>query len=549
MLARAGYTGPAIQARLGTERDVLSRPADFAPHLRRLEGDESALASLIRVFVLLASEAVDIADRVLAPVGVAGLERLGLVVRRDDRIVAAVRLIPHDDLVVASDLTESDAGAEHVPGVQRPSNTLANLTVRRPVRRALDVGTGNGIQALLVSRHAGNVVATDVNERALAFARFNLALNGVANVELRHGSFLEPVKGERFDLVVANPPYVISPESSFVFRDSGLGRDRVSEHMVRGLPRLLEDGGLATVMVSWIQEGDDEVARPREWLAGSGCDAWILHTGTDDALSAAAGWNRTAVSPEERAEKIDRWLQYFHSERIERISYGAIVLRKRAGARNWLQSTELPRGRFGQSGAALERMFAAQDFLDAAATDEELLDRRFRIAEDVTLAQQLAQEDGLWALREAELRLEGGLGFTAGLDPSAARVVSGLDPERPLRTVLEDAADAVGAGRADFLPAGASLLRRMLTLGFALPADREPEPASGAAAPQTRDAECRTNGVSVSGGAAKLEPNGRGPLAEPLREYEDGNPVAGSDRGGLPASEPSPARARVRPPG
>ncbi len=471
LLAGAGYTGPAIQTRLGTERDVLSRPVDFAPHLRRLSGDESALASLIRVFVLLASESVEAADRVLAPLGAAGLERLGLVARREGRIVAVVRLIPHDNLVIASDLSESEAGAEHVPGVQRPSNTLANLTVRRQVGRALDVGTGNGIQALLASRHAEHVIATDVNERALAFARFNLALNGATNVELRHGSFLEPVEGERFELVVANPPYVISPESSFAFRDSGLGRDRVSEELVRGLPALLDEGGLATMMVSWIQDGDDVVARPGEWLAGSGCDAWILYTGTDDALSAAAGWNRSAASPEERAEKIDRWLEYFHTERIERISYGAIMLRKRAGARNWLKSAELPRGRFAQSSAALERMLAAQDFLDTAATDDHLLDHRFRIADDVILAQQLAQEQGMWALREVELRLEGGLGFTAGLDPSAARVVSGLDSMRSLRDVLEEAADAVGVDRTEFVPAGAALLRQMVALGFAVPAD------------------------------------------------------------------------------
>jgi SAM-dependent methyltransferase len=355
--------------------------------------------------------------------------------------------------------------------VQRPSNTLANLTVRRQVGRALDVGTGNGIQALLASRHAEHVIATDVNERALAFARFNLVLNGTTNVELRHGSFFEPVEGERFELVVANPPYVISPESSFAFRDSGLGRDRVSEELVRGLPALLEEGGLATMMVSWIQDGDDVVARPAEWLADSGCDAWILYTGTDDALSAAAGWNRSAASPEERAEKIDRWLEYFRTERIERISYGAIVLRKRAGARNWLKSAELPRGRVAQSSAALERMLAAQDFLDTAATDDLLLDHRFRIADDVILAQQLAQEQGVWALREVELRLEGGLGFTAGLDPSAARVVSGLDSTRSLRDLLEEAADAVGVDRTEFVPAGAALLRQMVTLGFAAPAD------------------------------------------------------------------------------
>ncbi len=471
VLSEAGYTGAAIQARLGTERDVLSSPADFPAHLRRLAGDETALASLIRIFVLLASESVETADRVLAPLGAAGLERLGLVSRRDGRLVATVRLIPHDDLAVASDLSESEAGAEHVPGVQRPSNTLANLTVRRPVARALDVGTGNGIQALLAARHAEHVVATDVNERALGFARFNLALNGAENIELRHGTFLEPVAGERFDLVVANPPYVISPESSLVFRDSGLGRDHVSEQLVRGLPAVLEEGGLATIMVSWIQEGDDVVARPGAWLAGSGCDAWIFHTGTDDALSAAAGWNRTIASPEERAGKIDRWLEYFESEGIEAISYGAIVLRKRSSAANWLRSTELPRGRFAQASPALERMLAAQDFLEVASTDELLLGHRLAIADDVTLDQRLAQEQGRWTLRQAELRLEGGLGFTAGLDPSAARLVSGLDPSRPSRVALEEAAEALGADRGEFLPSGAALLRLMVTLGFAVPAE------------------------------------------------------------------------------
>ena len=80
------------------------------------------------------------------------------------------------------------------------------------MERALDVGTGNGIQAVLASRHAGAVVATDVSERALAFAEFNCDLNDADNVELRLGSFLEPAAGERFGLVVSNPPFAISPD-------------------------------------------------------------------------------------------------------------------------------------------------------------------------------------------------------------------------------------------------------------------------------------------------------------------------------------------------
>ena len=129
VLSAAGYTAPAIQARIGTEQELLARPADFPAHLKRLEGDDSALATLIRLFVLLASAAENVADRALAPLGATGLERLGLVSRvQDGRLVAAMRLIPHDELVIASDL--SDSGPDHVPGVQRPSFALANLTVR-----------------------------------------------------------------------------------------------------------------------------------------------------------------------------------------------------------------------------------------------------------------------------------------------------------------------------------------------------------------------------------------------------------------------------------
>lgn len=475
LIAASGYTRPAIQTRLGTEHELLARPADYPAHLKRLEGDDGALATLIRLFVLLASAAEDVVDRALAPLGADGLERLGLIARRPGgRLVAAIRLIPHDPFVIASDLTDAGAGANHVPGVQRPSNTLANLTVRRPVARALDVGTGNGIQALLASRHADCVVATDVNERALTFAAFNLALNGVDNVELRLGSFLEPVAGERFDLVVANPPYVISPETSLVFRDSGLGGDRVSAELVRALPSVLAEGGFASVMVSWIQDGDDVSAAPRGWVDGSGCDAWILHTRTDDPLGAAAGWNRDASSPEEYTERIERWLEYYRREGIEAIAYGTIVLRRRPQGRGWVRSTELPRGQFRESGHHLERLFAAQDFLEGVPSEELLLRERFAVAGDVGLEQRLAQEGGRWILQEATLRLNGGLGFTAGLDEYTVHVMTTLDPALPLEATLESGAVALGVEPREFATAGAELVRQMVQLGFVVPAGADP---------------------------------------------------------------------------
>jgi hypothetical protein len=311
-------------------------------------------------------------------------------------------------------------------------------------------------------------VATDVSERALAFAAFNCALNGVDNVELRHGSFLEPVAEERFDLVVANPPYVISPETSLVFRDSGLGRDRVSADLVRALPSVLAEGGFASVMASWIQSGDDPASAPRDWLEGSGCDAWILDTRTDDPLRAAAAWNREAPSPAEYTERIERWLDYFRRERIEAIAYGAIVMRRRSGE-NWVRATQLPHRTLHQASAQLEQLFAAQDFLERVPTDEALLAQRFAVVEGATLEQTLVPADGAWQLRKSELRLGGGLDFVAGLDDYAMRIVTALEPARPLGDTLRSLAASIDIDPARFEAAGAALVRRMLELGFLVP--------------------------------------------------------------------------------
>src|SRR6476646_7770124 len=107
---------------------------------------------------------------------------------------ALARIVPHDELLIASDRRVAHGEPEqpdHVAGVHGPSLTLSHLTVRRPVERALDMGTGSGVQAILASRHSDHVVATDLNERALNFAAFNAVLNGVENVEFRTGSFFE----------------------------------------------------------------------------------------------------------------------------------------------------------------------------------------------------------------------------------------------------------------------------------------------------------------------------------------------------------------------
>src|SRR5699024_495918 len=129
------------------------------------------------------------------------------------------------DLWVAADLgAHQRPGAlkrDHVLGVGQASLTLAQLTERRAVETALDLGTGCGIQTFHLLPPVRHITATDLSARALAFTRFNLMLNAAAlgvdpqrleeRVELLQGSLLEPVAGRSFDLIVSNPPFVITP--------------------------------------------------------------------------------------------------------------------------------------------------------------------------------------------------------------------------------------------------------------------------------------------------------------------------------------------------
>jgi release factor glutamine methyltransferase len=104
-----------------------------------------------------------------------------------------------------------------LPGVFEPHSDswmLADQLLHerlQPSSRVLDLCTGSGMLAVLAaSRHGCEVTAIDVSRRAVLAARINAKLNGVKLNALR-GDLFEPVAGQRFDLIVSNPPYLPSP--------------------------------------------------------------------------------------------------------------------------------------------------------------------------------------------------------------------------------------------------------------------------------------------------------------------------------------------------
>jgi SAM-dependent methyltransferase len=317
----------------------------------------------------------------------------------------------------------------------------------------LDLGCGGGIQALHASRHAEHVVATDLSERALAFAAFNAALNGI-ELELRHGSLLEPVAGEEFDLVVSNPPFVITPRSTdaahgaWTYRDGGRAGDTLLAELLAQLPAHLAPGGSAVMLGNWeITETDDPFAHPRAWLAPAleDCvDAWVLQRDQEDPAEYAATWARDGgiTSRDPRWEElVGAWLEDFASRDVAAIGFGYLLLRRpdqgvepsAPTGPGLLRTEHAPGAGSGTLAAHLAASLAALRSV-SSLDDEALAATRPVRAEDVVERRHLTP--GQWDPMLIELVQGAGLARTVTADQALAATVGALDGTLTLGQVV-----------------------------------------------------------------------------------------------------------------
>ena len=412
-----GYDGPAIEELLG-EDGVAADFGDSVVYARRLPRDE--LGDAIRL--LLLSRPVPHASFAAAEQLVA----LGLATVEDGTLLPRARIVPTEGIYLTFDTFSR--GVDDPPGwVASFSPTaywLASLTPRRRAGRALDIGTGNGVHALLAAAHSDHVIATDVNTRALAFTQISAALNAIPNVETRLGSLFEPVAGEAFDLITCNAPYVISPERRWQYRDAGFHGDELSRRVVTETAAHLADDGFASVLVSWLAAS---AAQPDErvydWVDGNGCDAWILGLSGSDPLDHAAGWlDHLADDPDAYDETIDEWTAYFRELGAGWITEGAVLMHRRAGDHHIVRADAVDEDELEFASDQIARVFAA---LAALAQDgDAVLDRRLRLAGDVRFDQEL---DRTGSVTSTLLVLDEGTCPDVEIDLDTAEVLTALD--------------------------------------------------------------------------------------------------------------------------
>jgi hypothetical protein len=286
------------------------------------------------------------------------------------------------------------------------------------------------------------------------------------SLDLRRGDLLEPVRApERrgFDLVVSNPPFVITPRGGggprYEYRDSGLVGDQVVQRLVQDVGGLLAPGGVAQLLGNWEHlRGVDWRERVGGWLP-SDVQAWVVQREVQDPVEYAETWARDGGhQPGTPAydELVERWLDDFAARDVEAVGFGVVTLRRAAagqGARPWRRIEEV-RGRLtGPMGSTVLAVLDAEDWV-RAVSDDELLGARLVVGADVT--EERHGRPGAVDPEVVLLRQGGALQRVVRADTALAGLVGACDGELSVRAIVGALAqlldEPVGALTARLLP-------------------------------------------------------------------------------------------------
>ena len=170
--------------------------------------------------------------------------------RRPGRITVTIRGRPF--------LFQTDSGVFSREGLDRGTELLLKAIEVGPCESILDLGCGYGVIGIVAAHlsEGGHAILTDVNERAAALARANLAANGIRNAEVRIGDVYAPVDDRLFDHILCNPPI-------------RAGREIVDRIIMEAPSHLLNGGSLW--LVALTRQGADTI-RLRMTKAFDGAD-------------------------------------------------------------------------------------------------------------------------------------------------------------------------------------------------------------------------------------------------------------------------------------
>lgn len=463
---RIGYTTSGVADLLGpdyTSAMYAGQPAAVRHRLRALPASPLTLA--IAAFIL--RDPVDV-DTFADVVGTEVLDMLIDAHAADmDRDAQLVRLLidirPH--LIAGRNqwvFSDADAsmsdhvpGPDHVLGVGAASLSLLQATPTSPTGRVLDLGTGSGVQILGQVGLSSEIIGTDVHPRALEFAQATL-VDTDAHATLKEGSWFDPVAGEKFDRIIANPPFVVGPpQIAHVYRDSGMDLDGATRLVVKQSCEHLSPGGTAHLLGAWIHSTEQSwQQRVADWLPDAGFAAWIIERDCVSPAQYVATWLKDEsldLRGVEASQRTQQWLDHFEEAGVRGVGFGFIAVQRLPISESTIASDILAESMTqyfeDPLGPEVEEYFARVAWL-RDQTRESILSAHYRVRplvalEDISVAD--AEEGmGFKSMTQRITRMDGPR-WSHEIDSALATIISGLNPNGlPLDDILELYAMAKG---------------------------------------------------------------------------------------------------------
>ncbi|HRJ25980.1 MAG TPA: methyltransferase [Fimbriimonadaceae bacterium] len=393
------------------------------------ETSESA-RTLLSLFALFLPQSEAALQQALAPLSLDPLLEAGLVQRDGDHVLALRSIVPFHGRWVVCDpfpFAEQPIPTDYVLPPSNGTRIAAWTTVFRSGGVAWDLGTGQGAQAVQLAAEGMQVIASDITDRALQSAKLTASLNGQPQIEWRQGSFLEPFGDETADVIVSNPPFVITTGqgipglSAQSGADSGSdsGPDSAVEQLARELPLRLRPGGWMTMLASWYQDDEkDWTARPRAWLKDSGCNCWIvLLSQTEPARFA----EEMRSLPGNGDFDPVAWAQLIRELKMKQICYGLILCQKAEGP-GWFRCEAIPALTLRQAHQGqIERVFANTQQMYSGLSAQQSLKRHFRRVEDIQILRKGPQ---------AQIQHQNGFALPINCSPGLAEAILKWSPDK-----------------------------------------------------------------------------------------------------------------------
>jgi len=448
-LVDAGFREPEVAGRL-----ALSSLFDF----RTLRGGRTSTAPpsdrlglLIHLFMDGEPTAQGEAERLLGEEGVRLLLAAGLLAPYPHdaaTLAAAALLYPVGPLLIASDVNEQAPGASPDGGALQsdavyPALTgavrgflrdLPDPTEMGPDARILDLCAGTGVAGLLLASRAGEVgevVLADLTERCAHFAGFNAALNGTDNVRVARGDLWAAVSGERFDLVVAHPPYVPADTDRMIFRDAGADGERLLRGVVEGAPDHLTPGGLLYVRGTAVDRvGHPVEARLRAMLGEAHGDFDVFVVISD--LRSPAEYLSGAGAGDDALRRA----RSLRDSGVAAFVHGTFLVQRREGAREVVTVRRVRAPTAGRQ--ALDWMRRSEVKALRPHARRALLRRSPRLRDGVEVQVQYRMEEGELRNRGCRVGVDAPFRVAVDLPAGASRFLPLFNGRRHTLRVLEE---------------------------------------------------------------------------------------------------------------